>query len=191
MSGVDRYHRRLVMLHWTLAVLIITMLAAGFLLLAQLPTSDQRVTIVLRWHVVGGAVILALMIARVIVRLREPRPAKATTGTKWLDWLIPVSHHGFYVLIFLTIAAGATTAVIANLFPVLFFGSGGTLPPDFMVYPSFQVHGLLATILANLVILHVLGVGYHQLFRKDGLLARMSLGRGERRSEEKGGHASR
>jgi cytochrome b561 len=180
MTGVDRYHRRLVVLHWTLAALIVAMLAAGFLVLALLPTADPRVGIVLRWHLVGGAVILVLMIARVVVRLREPRPAKATTGTRWLDWLIPVSHYGFYILIFLTIAAGATTAVIANLLPVLFLGSGEGLPPDFMVYPSFQAHGLLATILANLVILHVLAVCYHQFFRRDGLLARMSLGSPQR-----------
>ena len=173
MTRVDRYHWQLVVLHWTLAVLIIGMLALGFLVLAQLPTSDPRVAVILRWHIVGGAIILVLMLGRVIVRLRKPRPAKATTGTKWLDWLIPVSHYGFYVLIFLTIAAGVFTALVANLLPALFLGSGESLPPDFMVYPSFQVHGLLATILANLVILHVLAVCYHQFFRKDGLFARM------------------
>lgn len=180
---VERYHARLVVLHWTLAVLILAMLGAGFLVLALLPTTDPLIPIVLRWHLMGGATILVLMIARVAVRWREPRPAKATTGTRWLDWLIPVSHYGFYVLIFLTIAAGATTAVVANLLPVLFLGSGAPLPPDFMIYPAFQVHGLLATILMNLVILHVLAVCYHQLFRKDGLLARMSLGSRQRRGQ--------
>jgi len=169
-----------VVLHWLLAVLIIAMLTLGFVWLAQLPGNDPQVALILRWHVIGGILILVLMIARVIVRLREPKPEKATTGARWLDWLIPVSHYGFYVLIFLTIAAGAITAVIANLVPVLFLNSGGQLPPDFMVYPSFQIHGLLATILANVVILHILGACYHQFFRKDRLLARMSLNRGSR-----------
>lgn len=189
MTRVDRYHWQLVVLHWTLAVLIIGMLALGFLVLAQLPTSDPRVAVILRWHIVGGAVILVLMLGRVIVRLREPRPAKATTGTKWLDWLIPLSHYGFYVLIFLTIGAGALTALVANLLPTLFLNSGESLPLDFMVYPSFQVHGLLATILANLVILHVLAVCYHQFFRKDGLLSRMSL-RSEKRLVSDGNGAT-
>lgn len=177
MKGIQRYHWRLVVLHWLLAGLILAMLALGFLWLVQLPSRDPQATVLLRWHVVGGAVIFPLMIARVIVRVREPKPEKATTGTRWLDWLIPVSHFGLYVLIFLTIAAGAVTAVIANLVPILFLGSGGALPSDFMVYPSFQIHGLLATILANLVILHIVAVGYHQLFRRDALLARMSLNR--------------
>lgn len=183
MTRVDRYHWQLVVLHWTLAVLIVAMLALGFLVLAQLPTSDPRVVVILRWHIVGGAVILVLMLGRVIVRLRKPKPAKATTGTKWLDWLIPLSHYGFYVLIFLTIGAGALTALVANLLPTLFLNSGESLPPDFMIYPSFQVHGLLTTILANLVILHVLAVCYHQFFRKDGLIARMWLQREKRHGQ--------
>ena len=175
MSPPARYHPWLVTLHWGLAVLIIAMLGVGFLWLGQMPAADPAKLSVLRWHMVGGIVIFALMTLRFVVRTRTRRPAKAPTGNRFLDGLALVSHYGFYVIVLSMVGAGLATAVQAGL-PAIALGlSGARLPADFTIYVPFVAHALLATLLANLIVLHLLGACYHQLIRRDGLLSRMLL----------------
>ncbi len=61
MKQVSRYHPLLVTLHWVLAVLIIAELTLGFWGLAATPNSDPEKIGVLRVHMPGGVLILALM----------------------------------------------------------------------------------------------------------------------------------
>src|SRR6267154_1620762 len=77
---VSRYHPLLVTLHWLLAVLIIAMLCIGLLVLAPMPSTDPHKIGLLLVHMSVGMAILALMLARFIVRMRTSRPADATTG---------------------------------------------------------------------------------------------------------------
>ena len=72
---------------------------------------------------------------------------------------------------------GFATALAAGLPEIVFAGSGAPLPKSFAAYPTFQAHFWLAVVLAAFVVLHVGAPLYHQLVRKDGLLARMSFGR--------------
>ena len=60
MATASRYHPLLVALHWLLAVLILAALAVGFLALANMPNADPAKIAVLRWHMAGGMLILAL-----------------------------------------------------------------------------------------------------------------------------------
>jgi cytochrome b561 len=78
MKLVSRYHPLLVTLHWALAVLIIAELSLGFFALAAMPSSDPQKIGILRVHMAGGVLILALMVIRFIVRMRTSRPADAT-----------------------------------------------------------------------------------------------------------------
>jgi hypothetical protein len=87
---VSRYHPLLATLHWLLAVLIIAMLCIGFLVLAPMPSIDPQKIGILLVHMSIGMAILALMVARFIVRIRTSRPADATTGYPRLDRLAPI-----------------------------------------------------------------------------------------------------
>jgi cytochrome b561 len=177
MKHVSRYHPLLVTLHWVLAFLIVAALTIGFFGLAATPNSDPQKIGVLRVHMAGGMLILALMVIRFIVRMRTPRPADATTGYPLLDRIAPISHYGFYVLVLLMVATGYTTAILAGLPAIVFGGSGAPLPPTFLIYPTRVAHGTIATLLVGLIILHVLAAFYHQFVRKDGLFRRMFFGR--------------
>jgi cytochrome b561 len=177
MQQVSRYHPLLVTLHWVLAVLIIAALTAGFFGLAATPNSDPRKIDVLRVHMAGGMLILALMGIRFIVRMRTSRPADATTGYPVLDRIAPISHYGFYVLVLLMAATGYATAILAGLPAIVFAGSGDPLPPTFMIYPTRVAHGYIAALLVGLIMLHVLAAFHHQFVRKDGLFRRMFFGR--------------
>jgi cytochrome b561 len=174
---VSRYHPLLVTLHWLLAVLIIAMLCIGLLVLAPMPSTDPHKIGLLLVHMSVGMAILALMLARFIVRMRTSRPADATTGYPRLDRLAPIIHHGFYVLVLPMVGSGYATAILAGLNKSVFQGSGDPLPADFSAYPTFAAHGALAVLLAGFIVLHVLAALFHQFVLKDGLLRRMLFGR--------------
>jgi cytochrome b561 len=177
MKHVSRYHPLLVTLHWVLALLIIAALIVGFLGLAAMPNSDPQKVTVLRLHMAGGMLILALMVIRFIVRMLTSRPADATTGYPLLDRIAPISHYGFYVLVLVMVGTGFATAILAGLPEIVFGGSGAPLPPTFTIYPSRVAHGYIAALLVGLIVLHVLAALYHQFVRKDGLFRRMFFGR--------------
>jgi cytochrome b561 len=177
MKTVTRYHALLVILHWTLAVLIVGMLVVGFFSLAQTPNTDPAKITVLEVHMAIGMLILALMVIRFIVRLATARPQELTSGNRLADRVAPLIHWGFYAIVAAMVATGYATGILANLPAIVFQRTGQPLPADFMAYLTFQAHGLLAAILVGFVGLHVLAALHHQFVRKDGLLRRMALGR--------------
>ena len=177
MNRVSRYHPLLVTLHWLLAVLIIAALIVGFFMLAATPNSDPQKIAVLRLHMAGGMLILALMVVRFIVRMLTSRPADATTGYPLLDRIAPITHYGFYVLVLLMVGTGFATGVLAGLPAIVFGGSGDPLPATFGTYPTWVAHGFIAVLLVAFIALHVLAALYHQFVRKDGLFRRMLFGR--------------
>jgi len=176
MPEVSRYHPLLVAMHWLLAFLIIAALALGALVMAKLPNSDPMKLEALRSHMFGGALILTLMLVRLFVRTRTVHPRAATTGNSLLDKVAWASHRLLYGLVIAMVASGATMALQAGLFEIV-YGGRGTLPPDLWVYPIRSVHYLLSRLLMALIALHIAGALYHTLILKDGLLRRMAFGR--------------
>src|ERR1700730_3611713 len=112
---VCRHHPLLVALHWLLAALIVAMLAVGFFKLAAMPNTDPEKIGILLIHMSLGMSILALMAIRFVVRLATATPAEATTGHPLLDRIAPVTHYGFYVLVFLMAGTGLATSILAGL----------------------------------------------------------------------------
>jgi len=176
MIEVSRYHPLLVALHWLLAVLIVAALALGALVMAKLPNSDPAKLEALRSHMAGGALILGLTLARLIVRIRTMHPARASTGSFFLNMVAWASHRMLYVLIFTMAASGITMALQAGLVDVV-YGGHGALPPDLWVYPVRSLHYLISRMLMALIALHIAGALYHAVILRDGLLRRMAFGR--------------
>ncbi len=177
MNQVSRYHPLLVAMHWLLAVLIVAALLVGFFALAATPNTDPAKIAILRLHMAGGMLILALMLIRFIVRMLTSRPADATTGYPLLDRIAPITHYGFYLLVVLMAGSGFATGLVAGLPEIVFAGSGAPLPPSFAVYPTWVAHGYIAIVLVAFIALHVLAALYHQFVRRDGLFRRMLFGR--------------
>ncbi len=172
-ARASRYQPVLVALHWLLALLIIGLLCLGFYVLANMPNTDPKKLDILVWHMSGGMFVLVLMILRVIIRIWSARPATATTGSPVLDRLASIGHHSFYVIVFLMIATGWTTGWLIS---GVFQPNGGPLPETFAVFPTFQAHAALATLLAILIAAHIAAALYHQFALKDGLFRRMWFG---------------
>ena len=176
MERVSRYQPMLVTLHWLLALLIITALAAGALVLAKIPNADPMKPEALREHMGGGALLVVLMLVRLVVRTRTAHPAPAATGSFALDRAAWLSHRVFYVLLFGQAGSGLYMALQAGL-PDVLFGGHGALPADFWAFPVRSVHYAISRLLMALIALHVMGALYHTFVLRDGLLRRMWFGK--------------
>jgi cytochrome b561 len=171
-----RYHPALVALHWIVALLIFFMLAAGKLILLMMPNTAEKI-LPLTGHVVIGIAILVLLVIRFVVRVRTAHPAPADAGHPLLNRIGALTHYLLYLAAFGMILSGMGMAQMSNLSQILFGGLGLPLPEDFWVYPPRIGHGITATVLILLIVLHVGAAFYHQFIRKDNLLARMWFGK--------------
>jgi cytochrome b561 len=172
----SRYQPVLVALHWLLALMIIGLLCLGFFVLATMPNTDPKKLDILMWHMAGGMFVLTLMIVRFIIRTWSARPAAATTGLPLLDRLASIAHYSLYVIVFLMIASGYCTGIIAGLNRSVFQRDGEPLPNTFALFPTFQAHAVLGVLLTILIAGHVCAALYHQFVLKDGLFRRVWFG---------------
>jgi cytochrome b561 len=177
MKVVSRYHPLLVVMHWLLALMILSELAFGYFVLAPMPNSDPGKIDLMRVHMAAGSAILALMAIRLIVRAATAHPPGAPTGNATLDRLATPAHYALYLLVFGMVASGLTMAVTSGLNLIVFGGSTAPVPPDLRIFPARVAHGYIALALAALVALHILAAFYHQFALRDRLLGRMGFGR--------------
>lgn len=176
MSHRQRYPRSFALLHWLLAAMIVLALTAGMILLGSKPNSDPSKLFSLRMHMPLGLLIGALMIWRVVRKIRGPMPEHLDAGNLALNLLAGAAHIGLYLLTFAMVGSGIALSLQAGL-PAIVFGGQGALPETFHGYTPRTVHGIVANGLIALIVLHVLGAIYHQKVLKDGILSRMSLKR--------------
>lgn len=174
---VDRYHPALVVLHWLLGLLIVLGLSMGTFSLENLPNSDPAKLDSLRGHMINGAAIGGLMVARLIIRARTHRPPPAPTGMAWADAVGPWTHRALYVLVFAMVVSGVALGLGADRPAIVFGGSGKPLPATFDGSWMRVVHAVAAKCLMALIVLHVAAALWHHVVRRDGLLRRMGFGR--------------
>lgn len=170
-----RYHPALVALHWLLALMIIVLLAAGTLLLDPTPNSDPLKLDGLRSHMILGLSVGALMLVRLVVRLRTRHPAPATTGIALADRLAPLAHWALYAAVLGMVGSGMALSFASGL-PDAAFGTGA-LPETFDTFAPRAVHGFFATLLMALIALHIAAALYHAVVKRDGLMRRMGFGK--------------
>jgi cytochrome b561 len=166
-----RYHPSQVTFHWLTVILLFAMFPLGTYM-SRLPNDAGKIAL-LTVHTILGSMILIIIIARFINRFRLPRPTHATAGNVFLDWIGKVVHYLLYMLVFLMAVSGISLSLQAGLLPIIFGGSGVALPADFYVFVTRMLHGVIAPMLALLIVLHIGAALYHQFLLKDNLLSRM------------------
>lgn len=174
---MKRYHPALVALHWIVAVMILMALFLGGPGLANIDNADPGKVTALGGHMIWGIVVGALMLIRLLVRVKSQHPPAADAGNAALNSGAKVSHWAMYVLVFAMVGSGLGIAFSANLFEIAFGGTGLSLPADFSGISARVAHGVIASLITALIALHLLGWAYHQFIRKDGLISRMWFGR--------------
>lgn len=174
MDTPRRYHPIHVTLHWLIAIGVFLNLYLGFLAFdsAGDPGSVAR-NIRVALHMATGILVLVLLLIRFLVRLNVPRPADVTAGNQFLDTLAKGTHYGLYLSVLAVTVLGLIFSLQTGRFQSAFLGAASQGYPRSAL---LEVHEWTAYLLLALVTLHILATLYHQLFRKDHLLARMWYG---------------
>ena len=172
---MQRYSTAAIFLHWVIAALLAFQISVGW----ALESLGARGFALYQLHKSVGMTVLALTLARIVIRTWKPRPAKLEGG--WQGALASAVHVGLYAFMLgapLTGWALVSTAKVKV--PTLLFG---IIPLPHLPLPANSHalaengHGLLAWLGIALVLLHVAGALRHHLLMRDGLIWRMIPGR--------------
>lgn len=170
----ERYPSLMRWMHWTMGLLIVIVLAIGLLMGRVEPGPVMNKLFDL--HRSLGLIALGLIILRAWLRWRGPLPPDVPGMPPVQTLVVKIVHLGFYgILLALPVLGWLGSSAYGA--PVIFFGQF-TLPalvgPDkALAAQLFFLHEVGAFTLIGLIILHVLGVLYHQFVLRDGLLHRM------------------
>ena len=172
-SPSSRYTGTAIALHWLLALAMTGSFCVG-LYMADLPISPQRLKLY-NWHKWAGVTILTLSALRLLWRLTHRPPADLPMPA-WQRRAAHATHRLLYLLFFVVPLVGWAYSSAAG-FPIVVFG---VLPlPDFVPVDKALAdaikpfHGILAKLMAALVLVHVAGALKHQFVDRDGLLSRI------------------
>jgi cytochrome b561 len=172
LSEKDRYGAVAVTIHWVTALAILLLLTSG--LVAANMAGDVPVNLI-RIHVALGVSVFVLTLLRIgwwfVV---DTRPAEIGGMPRWQSLAARAVHVLLYVIVLAMGVSGIGLLVLSNALPAL---AGGAPLPDFSTFTPFVVHGLAARLLIGLLVLHIGAALFHHFVRRDGLLARMGLGR--------------
>jgi len=172
-STPTRYGSVAIAIHWTSAVAVILTFAAGFVVAETLPPGQGAPILLV--HIVLGLIVFALTLLRVLWWLfADKHPGTPTGQPRWQAMAAQAVHLGLYALLVLMASSGITTLILSGAIPTLL--AGGPVV-DFSALIPRVAHGIMSKILLALFVMHVSAAIYHQLVRRDHLLARMGVGR--------------
>lgn len=170
----DGYSSTQKWLHWTMAALIIAMVAVGLTMrnIGEGPVTNALYEL----HKSTGLVLLGLALVRIAVRLTRGAPPLEPGIPAWQRFAAYASHYALYILIVLVPLAG-WTATSSCCPPVnLFWTIPLTLPvPDAETFSKavFRIHFGLALTTAAIVLVHASAALHHHFVRRDRTLRRM------------------
>jgi cytochrome b561 len=164
----ERWSTPSVALHWFAAALIVGLATAGFVM-TDLPAGSSGRLLISRLHTLGGAMLMLLTIARLVVLRRGP----AVTPLPMSDLHrrgVGAIHALLYAVTFAIGASGFVTGA-RSAWPDYLRGRL-TEAPALETLVSREAHEVLVFALLGLVALHVGGVMLQQI-RTGGVLKRM------------------
>jgi cytochrome b561 len=127
LESPKRYEPALVTLHWLIVVLVFTNLFFGLFEFEPALRGGGAFRIpesLIAVHIAVGLLILILLAARFIVRIRTGKPAPATAGSQTLNFLARLVHSALYVVVFAITVVGLIFSLQTNRLQRAFFGGG-------------------------------------------------------------------
>jgi cytochrome b561 len=164
----ERWSNTTVALHWLGAALIMGLAAAGFVMTDLPPDSTGRL-LISRMHTLGGATLMLLTVARLLVRRRGPAVEPLPVSDLHRRGVGAI--HGLLYGVTFAIGASGFVTGARTSWPDYLRGQLARAPALEAV-ASREVHEVLVFALLGLVALHVGGVMLQQL-RKGGVVRRM------------------
>ena len=181
-NSETRYGTVAMILHWLIAIAIITLLVVGKYM-EGLPNSDPSKFFLYQMHKSSGLTVLVLSIARIVWRLTNVVPPLPAATPFLLRWAAHASHLAFYVLIIaIPLSGWAAASTSSSGVPTVWFGLFEV--PSFPGLPegeareeahefAEEVHELLGNLMILLLIVHVGAALKHHFWDRDTVLRRM------------------
>ena len=174
-DSVLRYRVPARLIHWTMAVLVLGMIAVGFLMVRDgLSRPFQNFLFISHKNI--GTLLLILIFVRLIYRWRNPPVLTPVPMPKAQQMAAHATHIGLYALLLIMPLAGYVR-VRAGGFPIEALDAMGipAFVPRSEALAEFakSVHFYGAYAIAILVAMHIGAAAYHGLVRKDGIFSRM------------------
>lgn len=163
------------LLHWLVAVLVFGLFGVG-LYMVDLTYYDNYYQTAPFLHKSFGILLFILMVARVLWRWMNLKPAPLATHSSFEIKVAHVVHLGLYLLLLLTILSGYLISTadgraidFFGLFPIPSLTGNIDQLEDY----AGSVHEILAWTIVVIVVLHVAGAVKHAVIDKDQTLRRM------------------
>ena len=170
-----RYSRFAILLHWLIALLIVSGFALG-LVMVDIPGITPTKLRYFSWHKWIGVTVLALACARLLWRLSHRAPPFPDSMPHWQQRAASGLHGLLYLLMFAVPVSGYFYSLAAGV-PVVYLG---VLPLPVLIDadPALkpvlkQLHYALDMALAACVVVHVAAALKHAFVDRDGLFSRM------------------
>ena len=163
-------------LHWTMAIGVIFMLALGNRLSDLKP--DLSTLYLYGLHKSLGLTILALAVARLIWHRVSPPPLPIGPPAAWATWAARAAHVAIYALLILIPLSGWFASSATGIDVMLFdrWAIPAIAPvSELWEKRGFAVHGVLTKLLFGLILVHMLGALKREI-DGDGTLTRMISG---------------
>lgn len=160
--------------HWVMGLIILAQITVGYIMANLPPTAPQK-GMMIYYHKSVGVLLLMLIIARLLWRIKELTPVLPGTMP---HWQVVAAHWNINLLLALMVVmpiSGFLMSVLGG-YSVSFFGFF-TIPPLLQKSTagvvSFFTHVIGGYVISAAIILHILASLYHHFIRHDNVLKRM------------------
>lgn len=176
----SRYSQVAIVLHWTIALLIIGNIIGGLVLANDLLDGQAKAS-VMTLHQSAGLTVLLLSVARLAWRLTNPPPSLPEHMTAAEHLLAKSTHWLFYGLMFVLPLSGWAMSSTSPKYPILYLWlfEVPKLPVEMSrANGGFynEIHEYAAYLAIATLALHITGALKHHYFDRDNVLARMLPG---------------
>ncbi|HEY2049031.1 MAG TPA: cytochrome b [Caulobacteraceae bacterium] len=174
MANIQQFSPIQRVLHWLMAVCILTMFFVG---VGMVSTVTRKYLGLIEFHKTLGILILILVVIRIAARLRYGAPALPASLPAPLKLVAVLSHYLLYALMIVMPLLG-WAMLSAGDYPVVVFGSM-PLPPiapqsELLHTVLWDAHHYLAFAFFALVLAHLAAALMHALIRRDGVFEAMA-----------------
>jgi cytochrome b561 len=172
---MQRYTRTAMLLHWLMALMIVSNFALG-VTMVDIPGLTPTKLKYFSWHKWLGVTVLALACMRLLWRLFHPAPPYPSTMRGWEKAAARGTHGLLYVLMFAVPLSGYFLTLALGV-PVVYLGIV-ELPVLIDRNPALKepletLHYVLNMILLAAVCVHVLAAFKHHLIDRDRIFKRI------------------
>lgn len=155
------YNKFHILIHWLVVIVILLQMNTGdkialeFLALRNEGIKNDGNTSNSQIHILGGLLLILLMAIRVFLRIKFGVPAPTRKTNDPLKFLSTFVHLGIYLILFAIPITGLLAFSTVNV-------------------ELGIAHKDLVNVLYIFVIIHLIGVAYHQIFLADNIMERIT-----------------